>query len=53
MYMVFAFDSYYPSGGMRDFIGYAASEEEALGMVSGYDQYQICMGTEIIATGYK
>lgn len=34
MFLVFAFDKYYPQGGINDFIGMALSLDQARGMVA-------------------
>lgn len=41
MFMVFAFETYYPSGGFNDFIGLALSLDQARAMVADHG---VCLG---------
>lgn len=54
MYMLFCFDSYYPMGGMYDFVGFYPSVEAAKQEAAekSEDHYQICIGAEIVSSGY-
>lgn len=54
MYMLFCFYSYYPGGGMNDLVGLFMTKEEcfAAAKCTSFDQYQICVGSDIICSGY-
>lgn len=43
MYIVFAGDHYYPSGGMQDFIGNYATKDEAIAAAAGWDWAQVVL----------
>jgi hypothetical protein len=46
-YLLFAGDTYYPSGGAKDFIGSYESLEEAIKAVPGYDWAHIADSTSM------